>query len=266
MINARLSLEYMYSLFYNAIDWLSPCSLYLYSSDIFFLLFDIIPTLLSFDRLMVHIFELEPLDQEKEGEEAEKPQKGKKGSKEKSDKSDKEEKKPKKDSKSKVKPTKEKKSTKPKKESKSKAPESNGTSRSRSRSASPEKKEKKVATKGRSKKEKKKGKEKWVAPPLETIRKGKYDSFTSLYDNFNLPDLVRYTKSKQMKSSGNKKIVIKRIVRYLETGELEAPLSAATATKGQKRGRKASKPSTPEKKEKAKEKSPTKKQKTDYKE
>jgi len=59
-----------------------------------------------------------------------------------------------------------------------------------------------------------------VAPPLETITKGKHDNTTALRDNFNLPDLVKFCKLKGLPSSGNKKDVMKRIVTYLETGDV----------------------------------------------
>jgi len=63
----------------------------------------------------------------------------------------------------------------------------------------------------------------WVAPPLDTIKKGKYDNYTALYDNFNLPDLVKYCKQKHLVSSGKKKDVINRILNHMKTGLVEEP-------------------------------------------
>jgi len=139
------------------------------------------------ERLMVHIFELEPLEEEKENGKA-KPKKDKK--KEKTEKSKK---------------------------------------WSRSASASKSPKPKKAKTKEeKPKKEKKpkvskeaKKREKFVAPPLDTIRKGKFDTYVDLYDNFNLPDLQGYCKQESIPSSGKKKEIIKRILGYLETGKIE---------------------------------------------
>jgi len=149
------------------------------------------------ERLMVFIFELEPLEQENEKD---KPKKEKK-KKEKSSDSGKEK------SKSKAK----------KEESKTSTEESEESKKEGSKT------EKKAEPKKR---------EKFVAPPLETIRKGKFDTYTDLYDNFNLPDLHSYCKQENLKASGKKKDVIKRILHYLETGEVEKP----TDTK--KRGKK----------------------------
>eukprot|EP01112_Ceratiomyxa_fruticulosa_P017807 TRINITY_DN5619_c0_g1_i1.p1 TRINITY_DN5619_c0_g1~~TRINITY_DN5619_c0_g1_i1.p1 ORF type:complete len:374 (+),score=102.74 TRINITY_DN5619_c0_g1_i1:241-1362(+) len=61
---------------------------------------------------------------------------------------------------------------------------------------------------------------KYVAPPLETIQKGKYTA-TGLRDNFNLTDLQQYCKDRGILSSGKKPELIKRIMRYLDTGEKE---------------------------------------------
>jgi len=69
------------------------------------------------------------------------------------------------------------------------------------------------------KKEEKKGpREKFVAPPLETICIGQHDSYVALYDNFNLPDLVQYCKNNNLKTHGKKKEVIKRILEHLFAG------------------------------------------------
>jgi len=122
------------------------------------------------ERLMVHIFELEPL------EEIEK---------------------------TKIKPKKEKK--------KKKELESKPTKKEKKPKEKKEPQEKKEPVK----------REKFVAPPLDTICKGKYDSYTALYDNFNLPDLVNYCKQEDLKTTGKKKDVIKRMLHYLHTGEKE---------------------------------------------
>jgi len=191
------------------------------------------------ETLMVHIFELEPLDEdEKKKAGKEKPEKESKSStKEKGSKSNGKEKK-----------SKDKESTKEKK-----SKEKGSSTRSS--------KDKEKGTKAKSSKDKKTEKptrEKFVAPPLETIRKGKYDNFTALYDNFNLPDLVRYCKQQQLRSLGNKRMVIKRILHFLETGEKET----TKEKKGKKRARKETK-STEKKEAKETKASPKKKQKTE---
>jgi len=112
------------------------------------------------DKLMVHIFELEPLEETKK-------------EKEKSPK------------------TKEKKEKQSKKETKE-----------------PKQKPKREA---------------WVAPPLDTIAKGQNDTYTALFDHFNIPDLHKFCKEKGLKVSGKKKEIIKRILSYLETGKTEEP-------------------------------------------
>ena len=58
----------------------------------------------------------------------------------------------------------------------------------------------------------------YVSPPLSTIVKGQY-SAADLHNKFNLTDLQKYTKQEGLKSSGQKKNIIKRIVAYLETGK-----------------------------------------------
>jgi len=120
------------------------------------------------ERLMVHIFELEPLDNEKTKKT--KKTKGKSSKKEKSKNDNKDR----------------------KNENGKKEKQKQGTTR-----------------------------EKFVAPPLETIRVGKYDTHVTLYDNFNLPDLVAFCKQNGIKASGKKKEVIKRILSYLHTGEVQ---------------------------------------------
>ena len=44
-----------------------------------------------------------------------------------------------------------------------------------------------------------------------------------LYDNYNLPDLVKYAKQEGLKTTGKKTILIKRIVTYVQTGVKEEP-------------------------------------------
>jgi len=58
-------------------------------------------------------------------------------------------------------------------------------------------------------------------PSISTIVKGM--TYTQMFDTFNLTDLVQYCKEKNMKSTGKKPVVIKRILQYLESGTLEAP-------------------------------------------
>lgn len=86
--------------------------------------------------------------------------------------------------------------------------------------------------------------EKWVSPPIKTINEGKYDDYVSLYDNFNLPDLVAYCKEEGLKSTGKKKDVINRILNYRSTGEKEEP------GESKKRKRSASRSKSPAKKSK----------------
>jgi len=143
------------------------------------------------EKLMVHIFELEPLEDEKENGKT-KPKKDKK--KEKTEKS-----------KKRSRSASASKSPKPKK--------------AKTREEKP-KKEKKVKAPKEAKK-----REKFVAPPLDTIRKGKFDTYNDLYDNFNLPDLQGYCKKESIPSSGKKKDIIKRILGYLETGKVEPQIA-----------------------------------------
>jgi len=63
---------------------------------------------------------------------------------------------------------------------------------------------------------------------LETIGK-KYTTYVSMFDNFNLPDLVNYCKENDLRTTGKKKEVIKRILAHL-AGEPEV-----TKTKTKKR-------------------------------
>ena len=71
----------------------------------------------------------------------------------------------------------------------------------------------------------KKGREKFVAPPLETIKIGGYDSRVTLYDNFNLPDLVKFCKQHNLKAHGKKNDLIKVILNYLYAGKEETTTS-----------------------------------------
>jgi len=57
----------------------------------------------------------------------------------------------------------------------------------------------------------------YVSPPLSTIVKGQY-SAADLHNKFNLTDLQKYAKQEELKSSGQKRSLIKRITNYLETG------------------------------------------------
>lgn len=69
---------------------------------------------------------------------------------------------------------------------------------------------------------------------MSDIRKGKFDTYTALYDNFNLPDLVAYCKQESLKVSGKKPELIKRIVKYIETGEKEVPQKSGKRGRGKK--------------------------------
>jgi len=75
----------------------------------------------------------------------------------------------------------------------------------------------------------------YVAPPLSTIVKGQY-SAADLHNKFNLTDLQKYAKQEGLKSSGQKKKIIKRIVTYLETGKKDesAPKKGKPKAKGTK--------------------------------
>lgn len=93
----------------------------------------------------------------------------------------------------------------------------------KARKASTTKKDKKGDEKQEEKEDKKEKKEKktrtpWVAPALSTIVKGKY-SAADLHNKFNLTHLQDYCKQEGLKSHGQKKILIKTIIHYLETGE-----------------------------------------------
>jgi len=119
-------------------------------------------------------------------------------------------------------------SGKPKKRTTSKSPkrEKSPTRRARSpkREKSPSKKTKSPKRDSSPKKKsdvKKPAKEKWVSPPIKTINEGKYDDYTKMFDNFNLPDLQLYCKNEGLKISGRKPDVIKRILLYRKTGEKE---------------------------------------------
>jgi hypothetical protein len=142
---------------------------------------------------MVHIFELEPLEDEKD--------------------------------KSKSSGDKKKEKTKGKGKEKAEKTEKKKDTPEKDKSAE------KKATK-KEKAEPKPKRTKFVAPPLETIRKGKFDTYPALYDNFNLPDLAAYCKQEGLKISGKKPQLIKRILEYLETGKKDEP---APAGKGKRK-------------------------------
>jgi hypothetical protein len=171
------------------------------------------------ERLMVHIFELEPLNETKDD------------SKEKTTNKEKPTKKvptKKKDSSKKEKESKKSKDSK-KESKKEKSP--SRKEKSPSRKASPKRKrDEESEEEGRSKKKPKakpkektstepKKREKFVAPPITTIGK-KYTTYVDLFDNFNLPDLINYCKEGKLKVSGKKKDVINRILLHL-SGEVE---------------------------------------------
>jgi len=177
------------------------------------------------EKLMVHIFELEPLEEEKSKSKKDKKKPAEKSKGKESKKETKKE--TKKDTKKETKASQKKSPTKsPTKKVETKA----SPSKKRKREEKPAKvadKKAKVAKPAR---------EKFVAPPLTTITKGKFDNFTDLYDNFNLPDLQKYCKENSLKVSGKKKDTIKRIISYLDTGIAEVE------TKKRKRGAKSGPP------------------------
>jgi len=209
------------------------------------------------ERLMVNIFELEPL----EGEESKSKEKSKSKAKANGDaKKKSKEKAPKSEDKSKAKGKGEKKEKSKEKETKE------------------EKKEKDKEKEKEKKKEKKekpapKKKEKFVAPPLDDIRKGKYDTHVLLYDHYNLPDLQGYCKKENLKVSGKKPELIKRILQYLEKGKVEEKPSkkrkrgsSAKKSSGAKKQKKEEKPQEKEEKKQTEEKKEEAKKKEDEKE
>jgi len=156
------------------------------------------------ERLMVHIFELEPLQQEEKEKAEDDGKKSVKGTKKKKSKKD-DEKSAKSSKKKKVKTT----------------PVPKGS---------------------------------WVAPPLETIKKGGYDSKTGLNDNFNLTDLAKYCKDKGIPPNGKKTELIRKIITYLDTGSVETkspkrkkPEKAKTEKAEKPKPEKAEKAEKPEK-------------------
>jgi len=192
------------------------------------------------ERLMVHIFELEPLDTKKEVPQANLDK-------------EKEEAKPKENKKRKATEVKENKAA-GKKEKKIDDRVEVATTQRPKRSATkkkaddeveekPAKRQRKDSTAPKEHKEKpahKKQKDAprtrapYVAPPLSTIVKGQY-SAADLHNKFNLTDLQKYAKQEGLKSSGQKKNLIKRIITYLETGKKdEGQDSKKPKTKGAK--------------------------------
>lgn len=197
------------------------------------------------ERLMVHIFELEPLNPpssapstKAEEEEEAKPKENKKR-KDAPEKGDTPGKKAKKEKK-------EEKEGKKKDEAKENGEETPKRS-TRGRKAkvlsddeeSEEEKKEKTPKKNKtpSKEEDTPSKTRtpWQAPPLSTIVKGKYD-YQGFYDNFNLTDLQEYCRMNGLKGKGVKKDVIREILRFVETGEKTEEI------KKKKRGRKAKTP------------------------
>jgi len=218
------------------------------------------------ERLMVHIFELEPLDTKKETTPA--PDKT-------TDK-EKEEAKPKENKKRKAPEPKEKKAGKKAKAVTGDDQVEATTAQRPKRSATkkkiddevdekPSKRQKKEPTPKKEKPSPKEKKEKtaakkekgtrtpYVAPPLSTIVKGQYTA-ADLHNKFNLTDLQKYSKQEGLKSSGQKKHLIKRIIAYLETGKKDEPQDSKKSSKTKstkaKSGVGKKKPATKEDKEK----------------
>lgn len=194
---------------------------------------------------MVHIFELEPLDK-KEGE---KPEKEKKES----EKEKKDGEKEKQKEEAKPKETKKRKAAEPKEsatEKKAKVESESGVQRPKRKATKkkveedeeeeekPVKKQKKeakapkekAAPKTKTAKKEKATRTPYVAPPLSTIVKGAYNA-ADLHNKFNLTDLQKYAKQEGIKTSGQKKLIIKRIVNYLETGSKEEKVSIKAKSK-----------------------------------
>jgi len=192
------------------------------------------------ERLMVNIFELEPL----EGEE-----KTKSKSKEKS-KSNGDVKKTK-SSKEKSPKSKEKEKSKSKEKSEKKEKTKEKSGKEEKKEKEKEKVKEKVEKKEKKEKKEKaspKKREKFVAPPLTEIRKGKWDNYHALYDHYNLPDLQAYCRQENIKISGKKPQLIKRVLEYLDKGKVEEKPS-----KKRKRGASATTKKAPATKKQKKE-------------
>jgi len=179
------------------------------------------------DALMMHIFELEPL-------ETEKPKQEKKGTKD----------------------TKEKKKTEKKTDKKA-------DKKPKEKVKKDKKDEDEAAD---DKKEPAAKREKWVAPPTSTIG-DKFKTYQDLYDNFNLPDLAVYCKEHGIKATGKKKEVIKRILHFVATGEKEEQKKRKKGGKGSKGGsaKKQKTSADKESKEDVKQEEDTKEDKEDSK-
>eukprot|EP01116_Phalansterium_solitarium_P024351 TRINITY_DN88_c5_g1_i1.p1 TRINITY_DN88_c5_g1~~TRINITY_DN88_c5_g1_i1.p1 ORF type:complete len:378 (-),score=140.29 TRINITY_DN88_c5_g1_i1:101-1234(-) len=169
------------------------------------------------ERLMVHMFELEPLDEAKPKKKPTDDKGGKggkagKGGNKAGDKS-------KGAAAAAKKRESDGKQTPPKKKAKQEAP-ADSDSDSDAKASPPKGKKTPAKEKEPAATTPTMPKGKWQAPPIETICKGQHDSYQALFDNFNLPDLQEYCKKYNMPfSSTPKPKLIKRILHHLETGE-----------------------------------------------
>jgi len=191
------------------------------------------------ERLMVHIFELEPLVEETESGDKKKgkgksnaketKEKKTKETKEKKTKESKEEKTEKESKEEKKKTTKRKEApSSPKSKSPSK-PKSPAKSKSPKKAKEEEKKEESES--GEEAEEKPKvGREKFVAPPLTMIAKGKFETKEDLFNNYNKSDLEEYCRKNSLPVSGKKPEIIKRILNHLNG--VEAPAKKTGKRKG----------------------------------
>jgi hypothetical protein len=188
------------------------------------------------ERLMVHIFELEPLG---EAEKAEKENKQKAAriatQKEEKVKEEAKPKETKKRQREEPKPEKEATEEKPAVEKREKRATKKKEEPQEEEVEEPKKKKEKVTENGPV--EKKPARQPYVAPPLETIVKGKYTA-ADLHNLFNLTHLQEYCKKEGLPATGPKKKIIKRIDHYLETGEKEEKPKKKKQKKGAKKGAK----------------------------
>jgi hypothetical protein len=74
---------------------------------------------------------------------------------------------------------------------------------------------------------------KWVAPPLEGILAGKYNTFALLHDNFCMGDLERFCQLHGISKAGSKKAVITKILTFVHAGG-KLPDKAKGTTKKEK--------------------------------
>jgi len=95
------------------------------------------------------------------------------------------------------------------------------------------KKKKKKKKQNRKKQKTKKGgwTRKYVGPPISTINKTM--THQDLHNTFNLTALREYCRENGLISSGKKTILIKRILKFLQTGEKEYPTKVGKKKKSE---------------------------------